>query len=150
MDRNKYNDLFKKIYRAWDVREFVRVEELRGLIFTEVFVSKDGAREDYILFINDDVIYVMFHDQNCCESVTIKEISGDISDLENSPMIMSEVVTNTGGSEWGSFTWSFYKFATIKGYVTISWYGESNGYYSEEVSIYRITKEEMKKIEEEI
>lgn len=52
---------------------------------------------------------------------------------------MAEETSSSGEIEWGTETWTFYKFATVKGYVTLRWYGESNGYYSESVDFERIT-----------
>ena len=66
-------------------------------------------------------------------SVTIEDICGDLQDLIGSPLLMAEMVQEVGHNT----TWTFYKLATLKGYVTIRWYGESNGFYSEEVDFYK-------------
>ena len=112
--------------------------ELVGKILTKIEISRDEDRdEDEILFYcTDEKKYKMCHMQDCCESVTIEDICGDINDLIGSPITMAEESINLGNPEdrfMESCTWTFYKLATIKGYVTLRWYGESNGYYSESV-----------------
>lgn len=123
-------------------------------------VYRTGQENDYgdeIIFETvDGDKYKMYHDQNCCEGVSIDDICGDLSDLIGSPITLAEevqneqfdkdfiagfnvkndyglIVNDKGQYEPDSHTWTFYKLATIKGYVDIRWYGESNGYYSEGV-----------------
>lgn len=85
----------------------------------------------------------MVYEPDCCASCQIEDVVGDLHDLVGSPIVMAEVSTNSDAPERPetldeSFTWTFYKLATIKGYVTIRWYGSSNGYYSETASFRRI------------
>lgn len=94
--------------------------------------------EDQIEFITSDGLrYLMYHSQDCCENVRIEDIEGNLQDLVGAPIVQAEEVTNREDPPKEdyveSYTWTYYKLATVKGYVTIRWFGESNGYYSEEV-----------------
>ena len=109
----------------------VDVSEMLNQTFTSV-----RSDEESVTFENDKVRYTLYHQQDCCESVVVEEIIGDLDDLENLPLLIAREDTNAEGEELPnseSYTWTFYNFATYKGYVTIRFLGESNGYYSEDV-----------------
>ena len=105
---------------------------------------------DVIVFLCDDGSkYMMYHEQDCCESVRVNDICGDVTRLLNHPITKAECVTHSDDPEhpatdkWDdSWTWTFYHLATIKGYVTIRWYGTSNGYYSEYVDFVKLKYKE--------
>ena len=104
-------------------------------------INKDN--EELVFTTDTGEEYILRHQQDWCESVTIDDICGDLNDLVGHPILMAEEVISEENPEGvdidyqESFTWTFYKLATIQGYVTIRWYGESNGYYSESVYLVR-------------
>lgn len=137
------------------------IKELIGKTLVDI-VNNDDYELTFI--VNDGTKYQLLHHQDCCENVFIDDINGDLKDLIGVPILLAEEVTNEdfendfeskfkevtddygwtykkdadGNFEPDSCTWTFYKLATIKGYVDIRWYGESNGYYSEGVDFIKV------------
>jgi hypothetical protein len=108
------------------------VSDMVGKIFTKVY-----ADDDCMVFVNAEERYTFTHVQDCCETVRIEEIWGDLEDLELWPLLVAvEVNGESPDYEGESCTWTFYKFATFKGFVDVRWLGASNGYYSESVDLH--------------
>lgn len=131
----------------WDNN--VGIEVLIGKTLTKIEGGKDS--EALVFHTSDGERYMMYHDQDCCEIVTIDDICGDLDSLIGSPILTArENVSDEDpedyevGEEYRreSFTWTFYDLATVNGAVTIRWFGESNGYYSESVTFCKMDKGE--------
>ena len=110
------------------------IEDMIGAKIVEITGAEKGS--DVIHFKSKDGRgWKFYHDQDCCETVEVEDICGDIADLIGEPLVEAEASSNQADVKYGSETWTFYKFGTRKGHVTIRWLGESNGYYAEEVDI---------------
>lgn len=115
------------------------VNELVGKTVKSITGATIGS-ERIVFETESGESYVMYHSQDCCESVDIHDIFGEADDLIGAPILKAEeVVSNDTPADVAqdyapeSQTWTFYRFQTIKGSVTIRWFGQSNGYYSESV-----------------
>lgn len=142
---------------------YVEMQDLEGLVFENVHqVLTSGGDELWFETFDGDT-YKMLHQQDCCENVTLEEIIGDLEDLINTPIIEARASADSNRQQAeldlinddderlmlllksepkpeplycdDSMTWTFYIFRTIKGTVTLRWFGTSNGYYSERVDI---------------
>ena len=145
-------------YINGEYAEEISFETLKGKTLNDIKIEKD----EVFFFTTGEEEFKLFHSQDCCENVSVEEVIGDIKDLLDHPILLAEEVSSENPDEatlekrkaewvaegteyystfesflrsrYESETWTFYKISTIKGSVTIRFYGSSNGYYSERVS----------------
>ena len=126
-----------------DYNNIVDTQKGMAQMLGKTFVQVTGAVGNFdLLFETAQGERFMFsHQQDCCERVDINDIIGDLEDLVGEPLLLAEEVEGETPVDFDegdheSVTWTFYKFATRKGYVDVRWLGESNGYYSERVDLF--------------
>jgi hypothetical protein len=146
-----------------DRNEECTFSDLLGLTF--VTAESSEKRVDFVADFGARI--TMYHEQNCCESVYVEDINGDLNDLVGSPILRADERTNVkkygrdvneDGDPIGDpppendddylpelQQWTFYGLSTIKGSVDFRFYGSSNGYYSVSVTtrMVRFTPEVM-------
>lgn len=116
----------------------------------KTFIMVENTEEGLIFFHEDGSSVVFYHSQYCCEDVRIVQITGDLDDLVDTPILVAEERVSDDQSlpppenqyVDDSYTWTFYTFRTIKGTVDVQWFGESNGHYSEKVNIEEVSATE--------
>lgn len=127
---NKY-DTFNQVQEP-----ITCLNDLQGRILCK---AEQIGDDELRFYLTEEHYLKMYHSQNCCESVVIEDIVGDLEDLVGTPLLLVEEVSNYDATPpyeyYDSYTWTYYRFRTIKGSVDIRWYGSSNGYYSERVDI---------------
>ncbi len=120
-------------YYGYDSHEHADISALVGETCTAVF-QRDNDGDELVFETESGKTFCMYHQQDCCEHVYIEDVVGNLEELVGSPILKASEDSNSAENEHlESETWTFYNLATQKGYVTIRWYGSSDGYYSEGV-----------------
>ena len=80
-------------------------------------------------YLHNGELVRFYHPQDCCESVYIEDISGNLSSLLFKPLLQADE------NYFHKSDYTFYTFANSSSVVDVRWCGSSNGYYSESVDI---------------
>lgn len=98
----------------------------------ETIINVTNSGNQIVFGTQSGKIYKMYHEQDCCESVSVEDIDGDLQDLIGDVILVAEERTRHDEEEethGDRAMWTFYTIRTIKTSITIRWYGSSNGYY---------------------
>ncbi|MDE2425647.1 MAG: hypothetical protein KGO96_07050 [Elusimicrobia bacterium] len=126
-----------------NIQDPINIEPSKLVGKTVVKVVKETGSTrgtDAICLIMDDSTNILVVlDGDCC-SGSYFEDKNQFDELIGSKIteVLEEEDRTEDNGAWERIIWSFLKFTTDKGHVTIDWRNESNGYYSGWVKFFKI------------
>jgi hypothetical protein len=115
--------------------------ELKGKTLTSIEGTSPDS-DEVILVCDDETRYRMFHNQQCCEEVCLLDVCGDLNDVIGRPIELADEAksdTVDPSEKKRSYAeWTFYRLATVKGYVTMRWFGATDSSYSLDVEFEKL------------
>jgi len=112
-------------------------KDIVGKTIVKIKGLEAGTYDKVVFTFDDGTEGIMQHYYNCCESVYLEDVCGDVDALIGSPILVAEESSSdenppgvTPPKHQDCYEWTFYKIDTAKGGVTLRWYGESSWYYS--------------------
>lgn len=108
----------------------------KRLVRVERSVNKWDGGDEIQFACESGELYSMHHVRDCCEHVSIEDVCGELADLVGQ-VVVDAFEKQQLGDCWSS-TWTFYTIRTQRTTVTIRWFGESNGNYSETADFMRL------------
>ena len=117
-------------------RNRVRFDVLVGEVLDAVDIDRE--KDQILLTTRSGRKFLVYREQDCCETVAISGQDGSFDKLIGKPLIEArDFAVDTGESEsdYDSQTTTTLVFRVDDQTVISRWIGDSNGYYSESVDI---------------
>lgn len=111
----------------------MKFDDIKGKVLASIDGAEPGSQRVVFNFA-DGTAWASYHSPDCCESVSVNRITGDLASVIGSPVMCAyeSQDSNDKPSEYAdSWTWTHQRIRTESGEVIIVWLGESNGYYGE-------------------
>ena len=128
-----------EMYENTGYDKTLKISCLEGYTIKEI-IGLESESDVVILRMESGEEFCFLHKQDCCEDVRLIDYELSSHNLLGGTIISAEERTSEAEEgvdvhECGTYT--FYNIQTTKGILDMRWLGESNGYYSESVDIFK-------------
>lgn len=72
-----------------------------GDLAGKTLVEIESSADEIIFKVNDGQVLKLYHYNDCCESVNVESITGDLSDLIGNPILLAEEATSRENPDGG-------------------------------------------------